>query len=154
MSAYRNQPPPPRWQIIYRRPLLARVDRGALLGGLGVLVMSALVAVCLVPALGSSGQISIAVFAFMIFVTGGAVVALQWMTSFSGSAECSIGALRADPNNERWCRMESGDQQWVLPLRAAQLRDGQTIRVRYRDSAPENDAAGEREILEIKIIDE
>jgi hypothetical protein len=154
MSAYRNKPPPPRWRIIYRRPLLARVGRGALLGGFGALVMSALLAVCLVPALGSSGQITLAVFAFMIFVTGGSVVALQWMTSFAGMTECAVSALRPDPDDEDRCRMVGGHEQWLLPLRADELSEGQTIRVSYRDSAPEKDAAGEREILEIKVIDE
>ena len=34
------------------------------------------------------------------------------------------------------------------------LREGQTLQVRYRDLAPESNAASGREILEIKVIDE
>ena len=157
MSAYRNKPPPPRWRIIYRVPFLARVGRGAVLGGFGVLSMSALLAVCLFAALGNSENgavIGFAAFATMVFITGGAVVALHWMTSFSGIAECTVSALRADPRDPGRCRFESGHEEWMLPLRSEQLREGQTIRVRYRDVAPESSASSGREILEIKVIDE
>lgn len=157
MSAYRNKPPPPRWRIIYRVPLLARVGRGAVLGGFGVLAMSALLAVCLFAALGNSDNstlVGLAAFATMVGITGGAVVALHWMTSFAGIAELAVGALRPDPVDAGRCRIHSGHEEWLLPLRREQLREGQTIRVRYRDVAPENSATSGREILEIKVIDD
>lgn len=50
--------------------------------------------------------------------------------------------------------MESGHEHWTLPLRCDQLREGQTIRVRYRDVAPDSSAASGREILEIKVVDD
>jgi hypothetical protein len=157
MSAYRNKPPPPRWRIIYRVPLLARVGQGAVLGGFGVLAMSALLALCLVAALGNSENstlVGIAAFATMVGITGGAVVALHWMTSFAGIAECAIGALRPDAADASRCRIQSGHEEWLLPLRSEQLREGQTIRVRYRDVSPESSASSGREILEIKVVDD
>ena len=157
MSAYRNKPPPPRWRIIYRVPFLARVGRGAVLGGFGVLAMSALLAACLIAALGNRENgtvVGLAGFATMVAITGGAVVALHWMTSFTAIAECTIGALRLDPDDTDRCRIVSGHEEWLLPLRTEQLREGQTIRVRYRDVAPESSATSGREILEIKVIDE
>jgi hypothetical protein len=156
MSAYRNSPPP-RWRIIYRVPLLARVGRGAVLGGFGVLAMSALLAACLFAALANSENgalVGVAAVATMMLITGGAVIALHWMTSFTAITECTIDALYADPSDENRCWIESGHEHWLLPLRRAQLREGQAIRVRYRDSAPESDAMNGREILEIKVIDD
>src|SRR4051812_12792672 len=129
MSAYRNRPPPPRWRVIYRVPLLARIGRGAVLGGFGVLAMSALLAACLIAALGNrdNGEIiGLAAFGTMVGITGGAVVALHWMTSFSGIAECTVSALRADPHDAGQSRMTCGHEEWLLPLAVDQLRDGQT----------------------------
>ena len=157
MSAYRNKPPPPRWRIIYRVPFLARVGRSAVLGGFGVLALSAMFAACLFAALGNSENstlVGLAAFATMVGITGGAVVALHWMTSFTGIAECTISALRPDPHDASSCRIESGHEEWLLPLRSEQLREGQTIRVRYRDVTTESSATSAREILEIKVVDE
>ncbi len=157
MSAYRNMPPPPRWRIIYRLPFLARVDRGAVLGGFGVLSMSALLAVCLSAALGTTENgvvVGMAAFGTMVGIIGGALVALHWMTGFSEIAECTIGALRPDPSDAERCRIESGHEHWLLPIRSKLLREGQTIRVRYRDVAPDSGAASGREILEIKLVDD
>src|SRR5690349_6026832 len=119
MSAYRNKPPPPRWRIIYRMPILERVGRGAVLGGFGVLAMSALLALGLAAAGGNSGSgtmVALSAFAVMAFFTGTAVVVLHWMTSFAGVAERTIDKLRTDPNDENRCRIESGEERWLLPL--------------------------------------
>jgi len=157
MSAYRNKPPPPCWRSIYRVPFLERVSRGAVLGGFGVMSLSALLALSVFAAVGKTGNgtlVGLAAFAAMVFVTGGTVVALHWLTSFAGTAECTIGALRADPDDAKGCRFQSGNELWLLPLQSDQLREGQTIRVRYRDVAQSNSAASGREILEIKVVDE
>lgn len=157
MSAYRNKPPPPRWRSIYRVPFLERVSRGAILGGFGVMVMSALLALCIFAAVGktSSGTLlGLGAFSVMVFVTGGAVVALHWLTSFAGTSECAVGALSNDLGDTKGCRFMSGDERWHLPLDGDLLREGQTIRVSYRDVPQGNGSATEREILEIKVIDE
>jgi hypothetical protein len=157
MSAYRNKPPPPRWRTIYRVPFLERVGRGAVLGGFGVLAMSALLAVCLVAALGDADggtMVGAAAFAAMVLVTGGTVVVLHWMTSFAGLVECTVGSLRSDPNDGTRCRLRSGEDDWFLPIHHEILREGQTIRVRYRDVAPASTATRGREIMGIEVVED
>ena len=156
MSAYRNKPPPPRWRIIYRVPFLARVDRGAVLGGVGVLSTSALLAVCLYAALGDTENgvaVGMAAFGTMVGIIGGALVALHWLTSFAGTDECTVDALYVG-DTAKECLAWSGSRVWILPIPREQLREGQTIRVRYRDVAQDNSVGTDREILEIKVIDE
>ena len=99
-------------------------------------------------------MIGAASFAAMVFVTGGTVVVLHWMTSFAGLAECTVGALRSDPNDETRCRLRSGTSDWFLPIRPEILREGQTIRVRYRDVAPASTAKRGREIMEVEVVDD
>ncbi len=52
------------------------------------------------------------------------------------------------------CLILSGSERWLLPLHVEDLREGQTLQVRYRDLTPESNAASGREILEIKVVDE
>lgn len=156
MSAYRNKPPPPRWRSIYRVPFIERVSRGAVLGGFGVMAMSALLALGVFAAIGKTGSgtlVGLGAFSVMVFVTGGAVVALHWLTSFAGTDECTVDALYVG-DTAKECLAWSGSRAWILPIPREQLREGQTIRVRYRDVAQDNSVRTDREILEIKVIDE
>jgi hypothetical protein len=157
MSAYRNKPPPPRWRVVYRTPFLQRVGRGAVLGGFGVLALGSILAVSILLLIGTVDEgivAGVAGLSIPVFLTAAAFLLVHWGTHLSDTAERTISSLQADPSDPTRCRALCGNERWSLPLRRQELREGQTIQVRYRDIAPESSAASGREILEIKIIEE
>jgi hypothetical protein len=159
MSAYRNKPPPPRWRVVYRTPLLQRMGRGAVIGGFATLALvsvfaiAALLLFCggeydgaVVPVIGT--------FAAMTLLTAGMMLFVHFATSASEIAECKVGDLQINPGDPSQCLILSGSERWLLPLPIEALREGQALQVRYRDLTPESNAARGREILEIKVVDE
>ncbi|MFS8064945.1 MAG: hypothetical protein ACMG6S_01110, partial [Byssovorax sp.] len=93
-------------------------------------------------------------FAAMTLLTAGMMLFIHFATSTSEIAECRVGDLQIAPGDPCRCLILSGSERWLLPLHVEDLREGQTLQVRYRDLAPESNAAGGREILEIKVVDE
>ncbi len=157
MSAYRNKPPPPRWRVIYRTPFLQRVGRGAVLGGFGVLALGSILAVAIFLLIGTvdAGIVAgVAGISILVFLTAAAFLLVHGGTHLSETAERTVSALEDDPSDPTRCRALCEDERWSLPLRREELREGQTIQVRYRDVAPDSSAASGREILEIKIVED
>lgn len=158
MSAYRNTAPP-RWRVIYRTPLLQRMGRGAVLGGfatLALLSLFAIAAILLFQGGEHDGVIApvVGTFAAMTLLTAGMMLFVHFATRASEIAECKVDELQIDRGDPRRCLMLGGGERWSLPLRMDELREGQTLRVRYRDLTPGSDSAYGREILEIAVIDE
>jgi hypothetical protein len=157
MSAYRNKPPPPRWRVIYRTPLVNRVGRSAALGGFGILALGSILAVAIFLLIGKVDEgivIGVAGLSVPVFLTAAAVLIVHWGTHFSETAQRTVSSLQADPSDPTRCRVLCEGERWSLPLRVEQLREGQIIQVRYRDVAPHSSAARGREILEIKTVEE
>lgn len=159
MSAYRNKPPPPRWRVVYRTPLLQRLGRGAVLGGFATLVLLsvfALAAILLFRGGEHAGAVApvVGTFAAMTLLTAGMMLFIHYATSASEVTECKVGDLQIDPRDPCRCLIHGGRERWSLPLQMEKLSEGQTLRVRYRDVAPGSTAVHGREILEIKVIDE
>ena len=159
MSAYRNKPPPPRWRVVYRTPLLQRVGRGAVIGGFATLALVsvfALAAILLFRGGEYDGAVVpvIGTFAAMTLLTAGMMLFIHFATSASEIAEFKVDYLQINDEDPSRCLIFTESKFWSLPLRIEELREGQTLRVRYRDLAPESHAAYGREILEIKVVDE
>jgi hypothetical protein len=155
MSAYRK-PPPSRRRVIFRTPLLQRVGTGAVVGGFGILALLSIVGIAAaLVGVGDSGFVGIlALFSLPVGLTVGAFFLLHWGTNLSEVAERTISKISADPADPARCFVLCGHVRWSLPLRCNDLREGETIQVRYRDLAPDSTAASGREILEIKLVEE
>jgi hypothetical protein len=156
MSACRNRPPPPPRRVIFRTPLLQRVGRGAVLGGIGILALLSIlgIASALLGVRDSNVAAMLAAFSFLVGLTVGALFLIDWGTHVAQLAERTISAVSSDPTDPARCFALCDGERWSLPLRQENLRVGQTIQVRYRDVAPDSNAASGREILEIKLVED
>lgn len=158
MSAYRNKTTQ-RWRVVYRTPLLQRVGRGAVLGGFATLALLSIFAIAAIL-LFRGGEHDRAVvpvvgtFAALTLLTAGMMLFVHFATSASEIAEFKVDHLQIQDEDPSRSLVFAEDKHWSLPLRIEELREGQTLQVRYRDLAPESQAAHGREILEIKVIDE
>lgn len=115
------------------------------------IVVAGLLAAVLAPIL--SEGFALALFGLMIAVTGATFLTIVWMTHLPEIAERTIVQISGSDRPSR-CRVISEGERWTLPIRAEELRVGQTIRVSFREIAPLSELEPGREVLEVRVADD
>jgi hypothetical protein len=156
MSAYRNNLPSPLLAKHLPECLfLERVSRGAVSEGFGVMSLSALTAQRSPPsARRSSTLVGLAAFAAMVFVTG-TVVALHWLTSFAGTAECDPARCEIRSDDAKGLPVRAATRTTLAPsrYRATSSAKGRRSRIALPRRRSGNSAASGRG-SGIKVVDE
>jgi hypothetical protein len=152
MSTYRRPPPPPRWRLLYRLPLLDRFGRSATV--FAAIMLLSLLTMIVAPLLGGIAMLPIAAFGLMAAFTAAAFLTIAWMTRLPTTAECTIAQLSGDEQRPSRCLVVSDSEQWTLPVSAEDLRVGQKIRVSFREIALPTDLEPEREVIEVRAVED
>lgn len=151
MSAYRTKPPPPRWLVLYQRPRAVRAGRAATLGLFGAITLGGLALAALGPIVDSPAGFALIPLGLLLAVTSGAFLGIVWATRRAFVEERTIDAVSAHGGGDSRCRVLCDGEAWTLPLDARKVHAGQTIRVRFREIAPQDDVEPGREILDVRV---
>lgn len=154
MSAYRTQPPPPPWRLLYRRPLARRVGHAAIVGLFWAITLGALAMVVAGLVLGAPQGYALVPLGLCLAVASAAFLGILWATRTVFVEERTVDAVSAHGGGHSRCRVLCAGEPWTLPIDASHVHLGQTLRIRFREIAPQDEAEPGREIIDVRVREE
>jgi hypothetical protein len=150
VSAYRAKPPPPRWVVLYERSRAQHIGRTLTLWGFSAITVGALALAVGGAVLDWPAGLALVPLGLCLAVTSAAFLGIVWATRLPLGVELTVEAVSAYGGGERRCRIQGGGETLTLPVDARSVHVGQTLRILFREIAPQDDGEAGRDILLVR----